>query len=311
MCATIGSGHGGTMKLDRRSVVWCATAALVSVVAYAKTPEIKSAWPQVPLKVDGTAEQWGGHLDPLPDVPILLGVANDGSYLYLCLKTSDPKVKAQIAHLGMTVWVNGKGKNDRGYGVRFPVGAGFHRQRREGGEPESAPPPDLGAAVRGDVVELIGPTVDDRFKVERANAAPIEAALGDDSGVMVVELRFPLQPSEDHPLAIDAKPGDTVAVGLEVERPKMERRARGAEGEPGEGDQGGEGGEGGWGGGRRGGEGGWGGGGYDGSGGFGRGGHHGGMGGGMGEGGAMPRLVKQWARVTLATAPAATAPATK
>jgi len=284
-------------------------AILFAGAVAAKTPEIKSGWPHAPVKVDGTADQWAGLLAPLPGEPILLGVQNDSNDLYVCLKTSDPKVKAAIAHLGLTVWVSGTGKEDRAYGVRFPIGAGFHHGRGEQPTAESSPPQDFNPSVDGTKIELIGPTDKDRFTVPRADADPIQAAVGDDSGVMVIELRFPLSPSENHPLAVEAKPGAAIAVGLETERPHVERRTptSGSDRQGGE-DQGGEG-QGGWGGGH----GGWGGGaGSGGMGGYGRGGgHHGGMGRGMGEGGgSMPNLIKVWTRVTLATTPPAPPAAT-
>ncbi len=262
----------------------------------AKTPELKSGWPQAPLKVDGTAAQWEGLMAPLPDLPVLVGVQNDGSFLYVCLKTSDTKVKEQLARTGLTVWVNGAGKEDRGYGVHFPLGAGLQHRRGGRGQPEATPTPDTNPTIDDSKVELIGPTTDDRFTVARGDADPIQAALGDDSGVTVLELRFPLSPTENHPLAVEAKPGATIAVGLETERPHFQRPTG-----SGTGDAGSSGGSGGWGGGS--GSGGMG---PGGMGGYGRGGHHGGMGHAQGEGGGdMPKPIKLWTRVTLAAAPAA------
>jgi hypothetical protein len=281
----------------------------------AKDIELKSAWPQAPVKTDGTAEQWGGHLQPLPDVPILLGVQNDGDFLYVCLKTSDAKLKAQIARLGMTVWLNGEGKDTRGYGARFPVGPGFHRPRTSGDAP--TPPPQgersQGASVDASRVELIGPTESDRFPVARADAYPIQAALGDDVGVMVIELRFPLMATPDHPLAVEPKAGGTIALGLETERPHLQRGERGSHGEgtePGDREGGGppSGAPGGYGGSGPGGYGGSGRGGYGGMGPGG--GHRGGMGPGMGgDRSDMATAVKLWLLVKLAVAPAAVQPA--
>ncbi|HUK12655.1 MAG TPA: hypothetical protein VLW17_05065 [Thermoanaerobaculaceae bacterium] len=281
-----------------------AVLALLPAAAFGKDLVVKSAWAGAPVKVDGTADQWAGHLEPLSDLPILLGVQNDGSYLYVCLKTSDPKVKAQIAHTGLTIWVNGAGKDSRGYGARFPIGGGFRRQRGGGAAP--APTPEGGSsppapALNADDVELIGPTDEDRFRVPRLNADPVRAALGDDSGVTVIELAFPLKPSEDHPLAVEAAPGATVAVGFETERPRRQRPTPGAGGDGSEGE-----GRGGGGGGYGPGGGGYGGGGgFGGRGGFGGGRHGGGGRGSWGEGGEMPKPIKLWAQVVLAAPPAA------
>lgn len=293
------------MTKTARGLCLAALLAVLAVRSQAKDVEIKSAWPQAPVKTDGTGDQWAGHLQPLPDVPILLGVQNDGDFLYVCLRTSDPKVKAQIAHLGITVWVNGEGKDAKGFGARFPVGAGSHRTHGDGGVPTPAPSGEQTASsarVDTSQVELIGPTEKDRFTVPRADAYPIQAALGDDVGVMVIELRFPLKATTDHPLAIEPKAGGTIALGLETERPHVQRGERGSGGEGGtaRGHEGGgsppEGAPAGAGPGSYGG--------------VGRGGgRRGGMGRGMGAGSSdMPTPIKLWTRVKLAATPAAPPP---
>jgi hypothetical protein len=301
-----GEVRGDTLAKGLRVLGMTVGLALLPVLGQAKDFEIKSAWVQTPVKVDGTGDKWAGHLQPLPDLPFLVGVQNDGDYLYLCVKTSDPKTKLQLARMGLTVWANGEGKDEKAYGVRFPFPIRSGRGRREGAAPSPPPtgeqrPPD--PAVDSSMLELIGPTQEDRFQVPRADAHPIQAALGDDSGVMVIELRFPLKHSDEQPLAVDAQPGKTIALGFETEMPRFKRGSggQGGEGEKGEG-HGVEGGEGGGApGGARGG--------YGGFGGMGRGGggrHGGGMGRGMGEGmSGMPKPIRLWTRVVLAPAPAA------
>ncbi len=293
-------GRGGNVTREKAAVIAVGAAMVWASVGLARELEVTSAWPQAQVRVDGTGDQWAGHLVPVPDEPILLGVQNDGSFLYLCFKTSDPKVKALIRRMGLTVWVNGAGKHTRAYGVRFPVGVGFERMRGERGGPRPTPSEGSAPDILPETtqVELIGPTDEDRFRVDRTNAEPVQAAFGDEEGVWVMELRLPLQPSDEHPLAVSAAPGARIAVGLETERPQLRRGSRGQGGEGDEG-EGGEGAQGGRGGGM--GPGGWGG---------GVGGRGGRYGGGMGRemggrGGGMPTPIKLWTRVTLASAPAA------
>ena len=294
--------RGGNVRREIAAAVAVGMALAWASVAGARALEVASAWPQVPLRVDGSGDQWAGHLVPVPDQPILLGVENDGSFLYLCLKTSDPKIKGLIRHLGLTVWVNGAGKEKRTYGVRFPVATGF-RGERGGSEPAVHEGTARDLLPDTSQIELIGPTDEDRLLMDRTSADPVQAAFGDEEGVWVIEVRLPLQPSDEHPLAVSAAPGARIAVGLETEKPQYRRSGgeRGGEGEQGEGGEGGEsGGNGGWGRGGGMGPGGWGG---------GMGGHAGGHGGGMGrEGGGRGAgtagLLKVWSRVTLVSAPA-------
>ena len=287
-----------------REVGWAclgATLCLTSPVVQAKDLEVPSAWRQAEVKIDGVADEWAGMLRPLPEVPMLIGVQNDGDYLYLCFKTSDPRTKRQLAMLGLTVWADGAGRKEKAFGVRFPVegGASHMRPARDG---SSEPPPEAHPAPgpEGGEFEIIGPTAEDRMIVPPGDAHPVRAALGDDSGVMVLELRLPLKAAEMHPLCVGSAPGKTVLLGLETER-RTVKRGEGDEGGR-EGPEGGErpsgggyGGHGGYGGSHQGGppgSGGWG-------GGRGNGGH--------GERGQMPNPIKLWFDVKLATQPVAPA----
>jgi hypothetical protein len=219
------------MKSGARIVSSAVLLILLTGSAGAKDIEIKSTWASAPVKVDGTAEQWGGHLFPLPDNPMLVGVQNDGENLYICIKTSDPKVKGQLTHLGLTVWVNGEAKDLRAYGARFPVSTGFSHQHRGDDQPPAQPPEGTSTSATNAgrrQIELIGPTAADRTLASLPNVSPILAALGDDSGVMVIELAFPLKPTTDFPQAVKAEPGATIALGLETEPPQARRSEGGA-----------------------------------------------------------------------------------
>ncbi len=201
--------------------------ALAGTIAAAKDIQLASSWPKAAVKTDGTADEWSDLLRPLSAPPLVVGVQNDADYLYVCVKTSDPKIKRELAVLGLTVWADGTGKKDRTFGVRYPAGGGPRRARPEGGDSgaeRSGTPsaPDL--ARLGSAFEVIGPTTDDRLVVPRSEDHPVQSAVGDDSGVLVIELRLPLKPTDAHPLAVGAGPGKIIALGLEAERPKMEHR---------------------------------------------------------------------------------------
>ncbi len=279
------------MRATRTIVVAVAVAAAAGA-AHGKDLEIASAWAAAPVPVDGAPGEWAPLLRPLGDPPVVIGIQNDGHYLYLCLRTSDPIVKRQLARLGLTVWLNSQGKDAKGFGVRYPVGMG---PRQAGWQPGQGEPPEgeeAAGARPGRMpreLEVIGPTKDDRQRVHVTPDEPVQAALGDDSGVMVLEMRVPLGPSEGHPLAVGASPGATIALGLATERPTAGGKGQVRLGGGGESRETAPEGEGGMGRGR---------GGYGGRGGMGRGMRGGGM-----PGGTMPALMDVWLRVHLATAP--------
>ncbi|OYV92810.1 MAG: hypothetical protein B7Z68_09670 [Acidobacteria bacterium 21-70-11] len=241
--------------------------AAAATVARGKDLKIASTWVAAAVPVDGTPGAWAPLLRPLGDPPLVIGVQNDGRYL--C--------------------------------VHYPVGMGPRGVRWQPGQGE---PPEGEETRRANSdrvaneVELIGPTKDDRQPVQLGPDEPVQAALGDDSGVMVLEMRVPLQPTEGHPLAVGAVPGATIALGLATERPKAGARGRVRLGGGGESGEGGPGDESGIGRGR---------GGFGGRGGYGG---RGGMGGGMRDrgmsGGVTPAPLDVWLRVTLAKGPAQT-----
>jgi hypothetical protein len=283
--------------------------ALFPLSSLAAVIDLPSAWLATPPAAPGGRVAWEGIVLPLGDTPLSAAVRNDADSLFVRVRTSDPDAVRRIRMTGLTVWVDRAGKSRRGYGVRFPLGGprgmgggmppgegggGFARGERPEGAPARGASPD--PAVIAAEMELIGPGEDDRLTVPAVGGGGAWARLEEASNVLTLEFRFPLLATDEHPLAVGAAPGGTIAIGFETEKP---RRPEGGDGRPEGGPPGGMHGGGGPGGGM-GGPGG------------GMGGPGGGMGGpgmrppggGMrGPEGAMPKAMKVWTRVTLATAP--------
>lgn len=211
------------MRTTRNLAIAAGLLLLPALVA-GGVPQYPSAWAPTPAKVDGTADTWAMLLKPLGDVPMVIAVQNDVDFLYLCFKTSNPMLKKQLVSTGLTVWLNGTGKTNtnRGYGVRYPLKKVKHGDQQT--ERESAPPPEEEGKVPTFVppppdFELIGPSQDDRRRFELGEE-PVEAALGDDSGVMVVEFKLPLKGSGTYALAGKDAPGPVIALWLGTVPPK-------------------------------------------------------------------------------------------
>jgi len=266
-------------------------ALLIAAFAHAKDPELPSSFRRADVRVDGIADDWQGKLIPIGDAPVVLGVVNDASFVYVCVKTSDEATRKKILHLGLSVYLDSSGKEDRAFGVRFPVGRGR-------GRPDVPITDDAGTASRLDVsaagayLEVLGKEESDVGRMSVSEARPIDAALSENDGTLVIELKVPLAFSVDSPHAVESAPGKTIALGLETTEPKLKRSRSGGGGRGG-----------GMGGGMGGGRGMGGGGGRMGG---------GGMGGGRGPGGdrdarneakAMGKPLKLWVRVPLATEP--------
>jgi hypothetical protein len=209
-----------------RNLAVAAGLLLLPAFVEGRDIQVASTWAPVPAKVDGTADTWAALLRPLGDPPMVIGVQNDADFLYLCLKTSNLKLKKQLTATGLTVWTNGTGKasTSRGFGVRYPLS-----EQREGGKPTPTPAEETsapGVVQPPPEFELIGPTIESRRRVELADDEPVVAALGDDSGVMVLQLRLPLKSSAVHPLAVGAVPGTAIALRMVTEAPKVSEGKR-------------------------------------------------------------------------------------
>jgi len=148
---------------------------------------------------------------------------------------------------------------------------------------------ELELVAAGSDLAILGREEADLGVMRVADAQPIEAALGEANGALVIELKVPLVFSVQTPIAVDTQPGRTISIGLDTSEPKI-KKSRGSRSEDAEG-AGGSGGRGGHG--------------YGGGG-------RGGMGGGMGSRSHGERDVarsygkplKAWVVVPLAAAPA-------
>lgn len=203
------------------AVVVVAALASTTPAATARDLEIASTWAVATVPVDGLPGNWAALMRPLGDPPLVIGVQNDARNLYVCVRTSDPIVKRELQRLGLTVWVNGEGKDRKRSGVCFPVAPA---ERREG-QPVGEEPPQ--GAERGRTsrsrgaraVELIGPGAKDRRRVQPGPDSPVQAALGDDAGVLVLQFQIPLAFAKGSLPAVEAAPGAVIAVGLATEVP--------------------------------------------------------------------------------------------
>ena len=263
------------------SVLFPSLVALFAVPAWAATIDLPSAWLAVPPTETGGRVAWEGIVLPLGDTPLSAAVRNDRDFLYVRVRTSDATARRQISVLGLAVWVDGTGKSKKKYGVRFPVGS-VSFDSKSGGSPFGESPAPV--APNTHEMQLIGPGEDDRVSVPAAGSGGASAKLEQDGDVLTLEMAFPLRRTDERPLAVGAVPGSTITIGFETEKPRL---PGGGDGPPAGGPPGGMGRPGGGMGGPGGGRGG-----------------AGGMHGGEGRP-SMPKQIRVWARVTLATEPTA------
>ncbi len=168
---------------------------------------LASLWPTAPIRVDGSAADWAGALEPLQGSPARIGVRNDADSLWLCLVVDDSRARRALVGGGLTVQITSPVKGARVVAVRYPLGVeGPPRPRRKAGTPEergAASTPEerhaaadslrsLRSAASLRRVELHSGEMAARVSPAAAAEAGVVVAVGGGDDEAVYELRLPL-----------------------------------------------------------------------------------------------------------------------
>ena len=222
--AVSGPGRGGrgnrlTPEMVFRVLPWLVTSVAFVTVAASERPHFDSKGRDGAIAVDGTFEDWYGHLDPFGSDPIAVQFLNDGEFLYVRLTASDAAARMQIMRLGMTIWFDPSGGTKKKFGIRYPVvdppsrlAALRGRRRRTA---RDGPPPEDSAPPR-DRIDILGPGKDDARSLTRDHLPGVDVAIHAEQGTLQYELKVPLARSGDRPYAIETAPGKTIGVGVET-----------------------------------------------------------------------------------------------
>jgi hypothetical protein len=180
--------------------------------------QTNSDLPKQKITIDGKTDDWVGELYVVPAETLNLGFLNDRENLYLCLVAEDRATRAQIMMQGLIVWFNPQGKKEKVFGIKYPVGI-----------PPGDWPKQLGPGQGDEFIEdylnknltqleILGSEKEKvpPQKMEVSEAKGIEIKVVPSTGMLVYELKIPLQRTPDHPIAVGADPGQTVAVGFET-----------------------------------------------------------------------------------------------
>lgn len=186
------------------------------------TFSIESRPPGHEIVIDGHSDDWAGLTYTIGDGEVSLGFQNDGANLYLCLLTGNEALRKQIMGGGLTIWFDPAGGRNKSFGIRFPVrerarqGTGRRPEEPavEGGQEPSETSPGPGAAAS--VLEIIPSEKGAPRRLDLEAAGGIEVSVEPSSGFLVYELKIPLVRSEAVPFAVGASPGGVVGIGFET-----------------------------------------------------------------------------------------------
>jgi hypothetical protein len=213
----------------------------------AGAPTLNSSWRSSSMTIADTNSVWPISAQyTIDDKPIIIGLQNDGSNLYLLLKAEDRDTQMMIMRGGLTVWLDSKGGKNKKFGIRYPVG-----MRRRQGPPTEGTERPMGdpekmreqIASNMDSIEIIGPAENNRVKIPVKNDLGLWAVRSSGEGPAGFEFIIPLKESNATPYAISADAVKIIGIGIEagakMERPSGQDGPKGMPGGQGRGPGGG------------------------------------------------------------------------
>jgi hypothetical protein len=217
----------------QKRITHCATffmicISFVSSGGCEKSIELSSRWRKSAIVVDGIGNEWDGATIYAAKEKVSLTMINDSTDMYICINTRDRHVQAQVLRMGLTLWFDPDGGENKICGIRFPLGT------HEIGMPMMPGNYELNQSERlekmfaqlTDEMEILGPGEEDiqRISFLEAEMHGINVRLGYSNGNLVYELKVPFAYDEDHLFAIGLNETDIDAntiIGIGFETPEI------------------------------------------------------------------------------------------
>jgi hypothetical protein len=203
--------------------------------------EINSKWRAQNITIDGNDSDWGSSLVYYEDINSLVGVQNDNDYLYLCLVTTDQQIQRKIFAMGLTIWFDNSGSNDKKFGIRFPLmmkdmgknsfmpgdeqAEGRRRNPDDGREgpgdnQQPGGPPDQGKMsemfLKNKTEIEVVDSKNEATRVPISSLNGVELKMGVKDYRMVYELKIPIAMKKGFSYALGANTKSIISVGIET-----------------------------------------------------------------------------------------------
>jgi hypothetical protein len=200
----------------------------LALIAFALIPgcgdkKVESRWVDGEIVLDGIPDEWKSPKTYIESPNIVLGAMNDDTYLYIAMATPVRSIAARILGQGLIVWFEPKGRGDRKFGVRCPMGMqDFKPIRGSAEDPARIRELLRDAETR---LEIIGPSDDDTAILLNDGSHGVKVAMGYRDGNFGYELRVPLAIAGERDYGIGGDTGRPIRVGFET--PEMNLEAMG------------------------------------------------------------------------------------
>ncbi len=211
-------------------------ALLLAACAGRKMP---GSWKDRDITIDGEQNEWPGLLAAPKGQHITVGTMNDADYLYLLVSTADRPTMGQILRRGLVLTIKSPSDKGKFLQITYPKprqpgdraaarGRGGSGGRRPDWEREVA-----GLAETQPWFLLRGPGREDLIELPLWSESGIRLGLGiSNAGQLVWEIRLPLGTTPENRYALQAAPGQNLAISLATSTPNFDRQGprRGAGG---------------------------------------------------------------------------------
>jgi len=189
--------------------------------------ETTSIWNNNGIKIDGDISDWQNSLVSIPDKKFAVGFKNDDQFLYVSLITDDRMKIMQMLRNGFITWFTPDGKNDKTFGVKFPMSnkdmkdeqlnninrENFLLDNRDNMEKQLTK-----LIIQQKELEIINKEKFPLSLMPLANKEGIRAKLGYTENNFVYELQVPLKTDENYTYQIGTTPGGKVNIRFETEQ---------------------------------------------------------------------------------------------
>ena len=205
-------------------------ALLLAACAGRKMP---GSWKDREIIIDGDRNEWRGLLAVPKGQNIAIGTMNDADYLYLLVSTADRPTMGQMLQRGLVLTI--KAPSDKGEFLQItypkPQRPGNRATSRgRGGSGGGRPDWDREVASLAETQPwfiLRGPGKEDLIELPLWSESGIRLGLGiSNAGQLVWEIRLPLETTPDNRYALQAAPGQTLAISLATATPNRDQQAR-------------------------------------------------------------------------------------
>lgn len=199
---------------------------LTIILAGCNHIELQSLWKDFEIKIDGKDSDWDDAKIYIKEKNLVVGVANDDEFLYLCFYPTTNESVKQVLMQGISFWFNTDGSKDRDNGITYPLpmgaarGSGSEDRKNQGMGREDSDKRSSVSQVEKMVHNIKLRNGEVKISSEEGiseiplpGLIGIEVCMDAQNGVFAYEAKIPLSdPTASYSLGIE--PGAELMIGL-------------------------------------------------------------------------------------------------